>query len=32
MYTSIGHMVALIAGFLLWGWWTGNLRKSIDSS
>jgi len=32
MFTSIGHMVAMTAGFLIWGWWIGNLRKSVDSS
>jgi len=32
IFTSSGHMVALAGGFLIWGWWTSNLRKSVDSS
>ena len=32
LFTSMGHMVAMTAGFLIWGWWIGNLSKSVDSS
>jgi hypothetical protein len=32
LFTSLGHMVALTSGFFLWGWWIGNLSKSVDSS
>ncbi len=31
-YTSSAHMISLISGFIIWGFWTGNLRNSRDNS
>lgn len=27
IFTSSAHMISLISGFIIWGYWTGNLRK-----
>ncbi len=31
LFTSSAHMISLICGFFVWGYWTGNLRQSAKN-
>ena len=30
-FTSSAHMVSLVCGFIIWGYWSGNLRQSTNN-